>query len=675
VFRADEEQPGHNRVVILSDRFWRQRFDADPTIIGQTVRVDGQRYGIVGVLPSTFFFLQPDFDMWMPLVIDGRLRNERTSHASDVLVRLAPGIDVAHAQADLDGISRALQQRYPGTNAGWRASLLFLGPHRTDLRPTLLLLFAAVGCVLLIACINVANLLLVRAGARTREMAIRVALGASRFRLVRQMFTESVLLAGIATVIGVLLAKAGLMLVQPLVAQVQPMAMLALDARVLPFAILIAGVTALIFGLVPAIQASRAIDRSSPKRMVRARALLVIEIAASLMLLVTSTLLVRTLRNLQKIPLGFQSEHLLTMQLWLPETSYPHTTQVTALHQEVLGRLKRFPEIRAAALVNTRPFLGWSLGERVRPLDRPPPADAEDPMFDMRVVSPEYLTALAAPLVRGRMFTTHDDETQPPVAMINESLVRRYWPTGDPLGKALQVRPPGSTIGGPWWPVQTRDTFTIVGVVSDLREGGVAEESSMLAPPAATVYLSYLQNPSRYMHLLVRTEASPGAVIGLVRHAIQSVDPDLGLYDERTMAAVLDREVATPRFTSVLTWAFAGLALMLAAIGVFGVTSYSVTQRRRELATRVAVGASTRAILEMITGECLRTAMAGIAVGLLAAVIVGRALTRFLYGVLPTDPSTLVLGAATVFVTTVLAYWRPAWRATRVDPAEVLRCD
>jgi predicted permease len=674
-FRADEEEPGRDQVVVLSDGFWRRRFGGDPHIVGQRVLVDGRPFSIVGVLPSDFYFLWPDFAMFMPMRVDGEFRNNRASHSIVVLGRLAPGVTRSEAQSEMDRLARDLERAYPATNDGWSAVLLPVFPLNKALRPAVLVLLGAVGCVLLIACINVASLLVGRAGVRQGEMAVRTAVGASRGRLVRQMLTESGLLAGIGAVGGVLLAAGGLRALGPLIPQVQiarPLTM-TIDTRALLFTLGAALLTAMVFGLLPALHTSRIeglrLSASSGRRAAAGRALMTVEIALSLMLLIGATLLVRSLWNLQKVDPGFRAERVLTMQVWLPQKKYANPSSVSGFYHEVLRRLHQFPEVRAAAVVNTRPFLGWSLGAKVDIPGRPSRASGDDPIVGCRIISPGYLAALGTPLVRGRGFSDSDGPQHEGVALVNEVMAHRFWPAEDPIGKVVRARSLGSTSSAPWWPDQTTDTFTIVGVVGNIKEGRLNDRIEPV------VYLSYLQSPSRYAHLVVRTESTPTNVTSMVQREIRSVDPDLGVYDIQTMEAVLGRAVAEPKFNSLLLWVFATVALLLSAVGVYGVTSYTVARRTREFAIRMAIGADSRSVFRMVNREGLTVAIAGISIGLGGALLLGRTLTTLLYGVVPADGSTLIGAAAVVLVVALSACWRPAWRATRVDPMTVLRAE
>ena len=674
-FLPEEEEPGRDRVVMLAHGLWQRRYGADPDIIGTTVLIDGRPFSVIGVLPATFSFLQPDFEMWMPMTVDGAFRTERASHSVAVLARIAPGTTEQEAQADIDRLTRALQQAYPDTNAGWTAGLRRAFPLNRDLRPTVSLLLGAVLCLLLIACVNVANLLLIRVGGRQREIAVRASIGASRARLIRQLLTESALLAGLGTAGGLFIAVWSLQVLQPLLPRVQVTRPLGLhiDLHVLLFVIPIAVLTALIFGTAPALRAGRTADlrsqSSTSRRTMLGRVLSAAEIAASLMLVIGAMLLVRSLWNLQRVDPGFQPDRLVTMQMWLPAARYPDRFAVSSFYEEVLRRLQGFPELRAAALVNTRPFLGWSLGARLEIPGQPLPSGREAPIVGCRVISPGYLTALGTPLLKGRSLTEMDGRNGAAVAVVNEALVERYWPNDDPIGKPIRVASLGSTSGAPWWPEQMTETFTIVGVAGNVRESRLKDQVEPV------VYLSYLQNPSRFMHVMVRTESAAAGVLNLVQREIRAVDADLGVYDARTMDAVLDQVLAEPKFNSILLWIFATAALVLSAVGVYGVTSSAVAERSREFAIRIALGAGRGSIFQLVTHDGMFIALTGIGVGLTGALLLARALSGLLYGVVATDRITFAGGAAVVLAVALAASWPPAWRATRVDPMSVLRAE
>jgi predicted permease len=373
--------------------------------------------------------------------------------------------------------------------------------------------------------------------------------------------------------------------------------------------------------------------------------------------------------NLQQVDPGFQADHLLTMQLWLPPAKYASPVRVTGFYEDLLRRLRRVPEVREAAVVNTRPFLGWRLGARVRLSGRPSLESGEDPIVSFRVISPGYLTALGTPLIRGRDLVDSDGPASAGVALVNQVLAHRFWPGADPIGETITIRPLGSASVAPWWPEQTTDTFRVVGVIGNVKESRLNDQAEPVA------YLSYLQNATRYAHVLVRTRSAPTSITSIVQREIRAVDPDLGVYDAQSMAAILDQAVAAPRLNSVLLWAFATMALVLSAIGIYGVTSYVVSQRRREFAIRLALGAPPRSLFRLVTRDGLSVVIVGITMGLAGALLLARMLSGLLYGVMPTDAPTLVVGASMVLVVALLACWRPAWSATAVDPMITLRAE
>jgi len=673
-FRSDEEEPGRDQVVVLTDGFWQRHFGGDPAIVGRFVLVDGRPLTVIGVLPQDFFFLWRDSAIFVPMTVDADFQNQRATHSISVLGRLAPGTTRREAQSELERLGGDLGRAYPATNDGWSAALVPVFPLNKNLQPALLMLLGAVGCVLLIACINVGNLLLARAGAREREMTVRTALGASRGRLIRQMVAESGLLAVVGAAIGVLLAAAALRVLWPFMPEVKIAGALGvtIDARVLGVTLAATLATVMLLGTLPALHTGRTgrlrVSGHSHRRSTAGTALLTIEVALSLMLLIAATLLVRSLWNLQRVDPGFRPDRLTAMQVWLPEATYPDAAGVSRFHQELLRRVRQVHEVSAAAVVNTRPFLGWSLGARVQTPGHASPS-ADDPIVDFRVITPSYLATLRAQLMRGRSFADGDGPDALPVALINTTMARRFWPSEDPIGKAIRLRFLGSTASAPWWPEHTADMYTVVGVIGDIKESRLSDQVR------SVVYLSDSQNPSRYAHLLVRTEGTSLNVLQTVQRQLQAVDPNIGTYDVQSMQNVLDQAVASPRLNSILLWVFAVAALMLCAVGIYGVTSYVVARRTREFAIRLAIGAAPSTIFRTATRDGATVALIGIAIGVGGALLLARTLASLVFGVAATDPVTLMVSAAVVFAVAMLACWRPAWRATRVDPMTVLRAE
>ena len=674
-FLPEEETPGRDRVVVLTDGLWQRRYGGDPGIVGETLLVDGQPFTVVGVLPRGFHFLQTDFEMWMPLADDEQFQ-VRDDHSVSVWARLAPGVSREAAQAELDAITRRLEIAYPDTNAGWGAVLVPIHPQRYGgvLEQALLVLLGAVGCVLLIACANVANLLLVRAGARRRELAVRAAVGASRGRLVRQLLAESGLLAVMGGAGGLVLAGIGVRLMAPLLPVVgsytHPSPQI--DYRVLAFTVGAVLLTTVLFGLLPAVRTSRTETlrvAASPGAWSAGRALLVVELALSVVLLAGAALLVQSLWNLQRVEPGFRTDRLLTMQVWLPERKYPGPASVRTFTEDVLQRVESLPGVRRASTVNTRPFLGWSLGLQVEvPGYIPPETMEEGGLLTYRVVSDRYFETLGAELVKGRTFSTADRVDGAAVTVVNEAAAARYWPGIEPIGR--QLRPGFQSGAAPWIPEGRADWFTVVGVVRDFREHQIEE------PVAPVIYLSQRQNPSRLMNLIVSTQGRPATgVANAVQGEIRAVDGDLGVYDLQTMDAILSDVVALPRLNALLVWLFAGLALALSAIGVHGVTSYLVARRTREFAIRIAVGAKPAAVFRSVALETARVGAAGVVVGLAGALLLARTMASVLHEVAATDAMVLAGASGAVLAVALAACWRPARKAMRVDPMRVLRAE
>jgi len=673
-FRPEEEEPGRDRVMVVTDGFWHRHFGGDPAIVGQSALVDGSPMTVIGVLPKDFYFLWRDSATFMPMTVDSNFESRRATHSIAVLGRLAPGITRGDAQAELERISRDLGRAYPATNDGWSAALVPTFPLNRNLQPALLMLLGAVACVLLIACLNVGNLLLVRARARDREMTVRAALGASRGRLIRQMLAESGLLAALGAAVGVPLAAAALLGLAPFIPEVKVAGALGvtLDARALSVTLAVTLVTAMLLGTLPALKTGGMerlrVSAHSSKRATAGTALLAIEVALSLMLLAGATLLLRSLWNLQQVDPGFRADRLTTMQVWLPQAKYPDAAGVARFYEEVLRRVRQVHEVSAAAVANVRPFLGWSLGARLQMPGHASPR-ADDPIVDFHVISPGYLSALGGRLVRGRSFDDRDRADGLPVALINATMARRFWRSEDPIGTSIRLRFLGSTASAPWWPEHTADAYTIVGEIGDIKESRLGDDVRPV------VYLSYSQSPSRYAHLLVRTDGTPLKLLETVQRELRAVDPDLGVYDVQSMETVLDQAVASPRLNSILLWAFAVAALALCAVGVYGVTSYAVARRTREFAIRLAIGAPPSTIFRTVTRDGAAVALAGIALGLCGALVLARTLASLVFGVAATDRVTLVVSAGVVFAVAMAACWRPAWRATRVDPMTVLRAE
>jgi putative ABC transport system permease protein len=676
VFRSDEEQPGHDQVVILSDRLWKRRFGADPTIVGRKLLIDGRPFLVIGILPSDFQFYQSDFEVWIPLSVDSAF-HDRGDHSVLVFARLAPGVTITQAQSEMETVGRRLAEVHPETNAGWSVRVLPLLPNRevSDVRPALLLLLGAAGFVLLIASANVANLLLARAVGRQREIAIRAAVGASRGRLIRQMLTESILLASLGGTGGLLLAPMGVRMLIPLLPHAGTNKTIggfqglvpALDGRVLGFSLAVAVVTGIVFGLIPAVRTTRieffGVANSSSLRPAAGRLMMIAEIALSIVLLVGAGLLLESFWRLQRVDPGFRPDHLLTMQLWLPKTKYPQASEVRAFWDQVLHRIEVLPAVRAAGAVSFRPFLGMGASTRLD-IERRVPQGPDDVLsVSYRVVAPRYLRLLGQPLLSGRDLEDGDGPESAGVAVINEAMARRFWPDQDPIGK--HIRPGFSKTDVPWAVDVPARWLTVVGVAGDIKEFRLDGQ------PEPELYISYRQFPSSFMFLMVRTAISPEGLVNAMQNEIRAVDPDQPVSNVQTMGDAVSR--AVPRFNVQLLTVFAALALFLSAAGVYGVTSYAVKMRTREIGVRMALGARRVDVLGMVVREGCALATIGVVAGLAGAFGIARAMTALLYGVRPADPTAFTGASVVVFAAALVACYLPARQATKVDPIVVLR--
>ena len=674
VFTNDEDQEGRAQVVILSHDFWRSRFAGDPNTVGQTITLNDQPYMVVGVMPAGFAFPDTRAQVWVPMAFSAAERQTRDTNYIDVIARLKPGVSLEQARANMDAVARSQAERYPRTNSGIGITVVSLQEHIVgDVRPMLIVLLGAVGFVLLIACANVANLLLARATARQREMAIRGALGASRSRVVRLLLTESVVLAVVGGAVGLLLAFWSLdLLVSLKPANLPRLAEIGLNRTVFLFTLAVSVVTGLLFGVVPALQVSK-LDLNeglkessrggsdSPRRH-RMRALLVVsEVALSLVLLVGAGLMIRSFSRLLAVDPGFKADHVLTAFVSLPASKYPKREEQTAFFDRLLERLRNVPGVSAAGLVTDIPLYGGSsTGFDVE--GRPPAPPGQRAMTDYRLISADYFAAMGMKLAKGRAFTQHDNEAARGVVIINETLAARFFPGEDPIGKRLDMS------GEP------KDLREIVGVVGDVRNYGLDAE---IKPEA---YVPFLQSAPEYLAsvvsaltIVVRSAIEPTALTATLREQVQALDKDQPVSAIRTMEWYLADSMAQRRFNMMLLGAFAGLALVLAAVGIYGVIAYTVTQRTHEMGIRIALGAKAGDILRLVFTNAMATTLTGIVVGLGAAFALTRLLRSLLYQVSPTDPVIFAAIPLLLLSVAVIATYLPARRAMKVDPITALR--
>jgi putative ABC transport system permease protein len=664
-FAAEEDQPGHDAVVILSHSLWQRRFGADPNILGRTLTLNASTYTVIGVMAPDFQFPDRETELFTPVAFDAKQADQHGAHYISAIGRLKPGVTIEQARTEMSAIAARLAQQYPDSNTGWGVSLFKMQEYESrDIKPALLILLGAVALVLLIACANVANLLLARATARQREIAIRTALGASRWRVIRQLLTESVLLALVGGGIGLILAVWGVDLLLALAPEDLPHVKGGtVDARVLGFTILITLLTGIIFGLVPALQSSRPNlnetlkegGRGTTTGHNRVRSSLVItEVAVALVLLIGAGLLIRSFYRLQQVNPGFNPQNALAVSISLPGKKYPEEEQNAAFFTQLTERVSTLPGVVAVGVAQVLPIQSdYVLGFNIQ--GRPPDAPGDEPSTNYYAVSPGYFKAMGIPLLRGRLFTEQDKKDAPRVAVINETMAKKFFPNEDPIGKGINV-----TNG----PERFRE---IVGIVGDVKQYGLDQ------PTTAQTYEPYLQTPFQNMTLVVRTDGNPAGLTAGVRSQVLSIDKDQPVSRIRTLEQVISESVAKQRFAMLLLGIFAMVALVLAGVGLYGVMSYAVTQRTHEIGIRMALGAQQRDVLKLVVGHGMILALVGVAIGLIASLALTRVMTTLLFGVSATDPLTFLAIPALLAGVALLASFMPARRAMKVDPMVALR--
>ena len=681
-FLDGEYEPGHDHEVVLSYGLWRSHFGGNPEIVGKNIELNGQAFTVIGVMGPRFQFpiaSDPDdrAQMWKPLAWSDRDRAVRDNHNYGVVARLRDGVSLRQAQAELDAISNRLALQYPAENKGWGAIAV---PLRDDLvgdvRPALLILLGAVSLVLLIACANVANLILSRTLSRRKESAVRAALGATRRRLLQQAFSETLLLGVIGGALGLVFAHYGVILIVRFLAQRLPRwNEIALDGRVLVFTLGVSLLTGFAAGLLPALRLAKADLNEALKQGLgrtasdsgggRTRNVLVIsEVALSLMLLIGAGLMIRSLWILQNTNLGFDPDHVVTMVVSIPQNKFPEPGQEVSYFNRVLDRVRVLPGVQAAGLIDAIPLSDEGSHQPISIEGRPVVAMADQPEVDVRLISPGYLSAMHISLLHGRDVDDSDLPGRPGAVLISQSMAKLFWPNEDPVGKHLTMY---------FFPDVAR---VVVGVVADVKLQALNETR-----PAPTLYLplGQLSPPkgadwhSFGMILAVRTGMDPVSTIPSIIGSVRNVDADIALLNIRTMDDRVSKSVSPQRFAMLLLASFAGLALLLAVVGIYSVMSYSVSRRTHEIGIRAALGASRADVLALVVRQGLVLALIGSAIGIGGALSLSRLMSSQLYGVSPTDPVTFVAVSVLLMTVALAACYIPAQRAMRVDPMVALR--
>ena len=674
-FTPDEDQNGRGQVVVLSHRFWQEHFGSNPQVVGQRMNLDGQSYLIVGVMPKTVRF--PDFaEVWTPMAWTDAQRSVRGEHHYSVIARLKPGVELSRAQAEMNTISARLEQEYPADNKGWGAIAIPLHDDLvSDVRTSLFVMLGAVGFVLLIACANVANLVLARMLGRKKEMAIRTALGASGARLVRHVVAETLVLALIAGAIGVFLAHLGLHLIVAMLGDRIPRsAEIELNLQVLAFTVGISVIAGVVAGLLPAVRVLKTnlndalkqgfgrTDSDGGSDKTRS-ALVAAEVALTLVLVIGAGLMVRSLFLLRRVDPGFQTANLLTMSISIPATKFPTPAQEASFFDRVLEQVRGVPGVESAGLVDDLPLQGGS-HQPIAIEGQPAVPMAEQPEVDVRVVSPGYLPSVRVPFVRGRDFNQSDIAGRPPVVVISQSIARRFWPNQDPIGKRLTLT---------FFPGVVRE---VIGVVGDVKTDGLDQNRPMetLYWPLPQVSGSGIEGWSSFpMNLVVRTTTRPTDVASAVIESVHRVDRDVPLLNVATMDEVVSESMSSQRLNMQLLASFAALALLLAAAGTYSVLSYTVRRRVREIGIRMALGAKVNDVLRLVVIQGMRPTLIGVFIGLVTAAALNRVLANLTYGVKPLDPVTFMAVPILLAGVGLLASLIPAYRASRIDPMKILR--
>jgi putative ABC transport system permease protein len=680
VLLPEDAQPGREQVVTLRYGFWQQRFNGDPTVIGRTVTINQKPFMVVGVMPPGFEFPYHRGDLWMPLVFTPEILNQRKHHWLEVVGLLKPGVTIEQAQADLRAIAARSAASFPDTNRNWDMTVMSVSAYFTrGVRAAIPIMIAAMFFVLLIACANVANLLLARGAAREKEFAVRLAIGAGRWRLMRQLLTESVLIALIGGALGLLLSLWGIDgMAKGIPATfsrfIPGWSQLGLNWSVFGYTLLVSTLTGIVTGLFPAWQATRLNLNESLKdaskgsayggsRSRLRRALVISEVALSLALLTCAGLMIRSFINLVNADLGIRPNNVLSMNLALNPEKYKEGAPGVEAFRALTERLATVPGVVAAGAVNNLPMGGTSNYNSFEVVGWPASPDGQKPTVDIRIATPNYFAAIGTALRRGRLITAQDaasfdatEQSTRRVVLVNEAFVRSYLPEGEAMGRFLKI-------GDRDEPVE------IVGIVADVKNEDLDERNE------PSIYLPHAQMGRGAMDLVIRVNGDPHQMIAAVRNEIRAFDTSLSVYNIRTVQSVIEERRSPKRLLTAMLGVFAGIALLLAAVGLYAMMSYTVAQRYHEIGIRLALGAEARDILQLVAGQGLRLTLIGLALGLGLAVVLTQAMTPFLFGVSATDPVTFIGIGLLLLLIALLACLVPAQRATKVDPMIALRCE
>ena len=672
VFTPEEQEEGKDFVIVLGHSLWQRRYNGDPSIVGKTILLNSRPYTVVGVMGPDFHPLPPSLvfpnsQFYRPIA-EPYGEEYRSARHVRAVARLKPGVTVEQARADVAMIAARLEQEHPRTNKGYTVTVTSITEDTVGgFKRTLWLVFGAVVFVLLVACANVANLLLARASARHKEITIRAAIGAGRGQLIRQLLTESLLLALLGGALGLFLATWGTKVIETVASRINPAFQnISIDTRTLMFTVITSVLTGLVFGLAPALQLSkpnlaswlregRSSGASASRNRLRGT-LVVAEVAMTLVLLVCAGLLIRTVMRLRNVDAGFNPSNVLTMNIGLPGIKYPKPENVVSFYKQATDRIAALPGVKAAGITSVLPLSDNFDGRGLAVEDHPKPP-GEEISVDLYVVTPGYLHAMEIPLRRGRAIEEHDTTDSEKIALINQTMAEQLWPNQDPIRRRIKFA--GSEKPQPW--------LTIVGIVSD-----VAQYSLDKRPPMQ-IYLPHSQFPTSFNSIVVKTENDPNSVLAAVRREILAVDKDQAVFSVETLEQLHNDSISLRRFFMLLLIFFAVLTLTLAAVGIYGVMSYAVTQRTQEIGIRMALGARTSDVLALVVKGGIALALAGVGIGLITAFALTRLMESVLFGVAPTDALTFVVGSLGLVAVAAFACYIPARRATKVDPLVALR--